>query len=161
MSMANGYRQSLERHFKLTVHDTTRSSSFSPLTPLLSADPASGKIIGKAPECNKEDTDNAVEVASEAFASYRKTSGRERSKLLRRWYDLIVENTEDLAKIITWEQGKPLSVARGEMAYAASFFEWFSEEAPRNYGDTIQATVPGNRVFTIHEPVGVCGLITP
>ncbi|MCJ1375438.1 succinate semialdehyde dehydrogenase NADP+ linked [Loxospora ochrophaea] len=124
-------------------------------------DPASGKIIGKAPECNKEDTDNAVEVASEAFASYRKTSGRERSKLLRRWYDLIVENTEDLAKIITWEQGKPLSVARGEMAYAASFFEWFSEEAPRNYGDTIQATVPGNRVFTIHEPVGVCGLITP
>jgi succinate-semialdehyde dehydrogenase/glutarate-semialdehyde dehydrogenase len=72
-----------------------------------------------------------------------------------------VENAEDIAKLITWENGKPLADAKGEAAYAASFFEWFSEEAPRVYGDTIPASVPGNRVVTIKEPVGVCGLITP
>ena len=81
--------------------------------------------------------------------------------MLRKWYDLMVENSDDIAKLITWENGKPLADAKGEAAYAASFFEWFSEEAPRVYGDTIPATVPGNRVWTIKEPVGVCGLITP
>lgn len=88
-------------------------------------------------------------------------TGRERAKLLRKWYDLMVENSADIATLITWENGKPLADAKGEAAYAASFFEWFSEEAPRVYGDTIPATVPGNRVWTIKEPVGVCGLITP
>ena len=73
----------------------------------------------------------------------------------------MTDNAEDLATLITWENGKPFNDAKGEVAYAAGFFEWFSEEAPRNYGDTIPATVPGNRVFTIKEPVGVCGLITP
>lgn len=72
-----------------------------------------------------------------------------------------VENSEDIAKLITWENGKPLADAKGEAAYAASFFEWFSEEAPRVYGDTIPASIAGNRVVTIKEPVGVCGLITP
>ncbi len=72
-----------------------------------------------------------------------------------------MDNQEDLAKLITWENGKPIADAKGEVAYAASFFEWFSEEAPRAYGDTIPASVPGNRVFTTKEPVGVCGLITP
>lgn len=81
--------------------------------------------------------------------------------MLRKWYDLVMENQEDLARIITWENGKPLADARGEVAYAANFFEWFSEEAPRGYGDTIGASVAGNRVFTVKEPVGVCGLITP
>jgi len=79
-------------------------------------------------------------------------------------HDLIgpqVENSEDIAKLITWENGKPLNDAKGEAAYAASFFEWFSEEAPRIYGDTIPASIAGNRVVTIKEPVGVCGLITP
>merc|ERR1719487_945106 len=70
-------------------------------------------------------------------------------------------NAEDLARLITWENGKPLADAKGEVAYAANFFEWFSEEAPRTYGDTIPATVPGNRVFTVKQPVGVCGLVTP
>ena len=81
--------------------------------------------------------------------------------MLRKWYQLMVDNSEDIAKLITLENGKPLNDAKGEAAYAAGFFEWFSEEAPRIDGDTISATVPGNRVFTIKEPVGVCGLITP
>lgn len=81
--------------------------------------------------------------------------------MLRKWYQLMTENADDLAKLITWENGKPLGDAKGEVAYAASFFEWFSEEAPRTYGETIPASIAGNRVFTIKEPVGVCGLITP
>lgn len=72
-----------------------------------------------------------------------------------------VENSEDIAKLITWENGKPLADAKGEATYAANFFEWFSEEAPRIYGDTIPASIPGNRIVTLREPVGVCGLITP
>lgn len=92
---------------------------------------------------------------------FRTTTGRERSKLLRKWYDVVTANADDIAKLITWENGKPLADARAEVAYAASFLEWFSEEAPRAYGDMIPATVPGNRVWTLKEPVGVCGLITP
>ncbi len=96
-----------------------------------------------------------------AFESFRTKTGRERSKLLRRWYDLMTENAEDIATLITWENGKPTADAKGEAAYAAGFLEWFSEEAPRVYGDTIPSSVPGNRVWTMKEPVGVCGLITP
>jgi succinate-semialdehyde dehydrogenase/glutarate-semialdehyde dehydrogenase len=73
----------------------------------------------------------------------------------------MMEHAEDLATLITWENGKPIADARGEVAYAAGFLEWFSEEAPRTYGDVIPATVPGNRVMTLKQPVGVCGLITP
>ncbi|KAF8858172.1 succinate semialdehyde dehydrogenase-like protein [Acephala macrosclerotiorum] len=124
-------------------------------------DPSSGKLIGTAPEFDAADTQKAIEAAAAAFPSFRTKTGRERSKLLRKWYDLMVENAEDIAKLITWENGKPLADAKGEAAYAASFFEWFSEEAPRVYGDTIPASVAGNRVVTIKEPVGVCGLITP
>lgn len=72
-----------------------------------------------------------------------------------------MENHEDLARLITWENGKPIADARGEVTYAANFFEWFSEEAPRTYGDTIPASIVGNRVVTLKEPIGVCGLITP
>lgn len=124
-------------------------------------DPATGELIGTAPEFDAKDTEGAIAAASAAFASFRTQTGRERSKLLRRWYDLVVQNADDLATLITLENGKPLADARGEVAYAANFFEWFSEEAPRIYGDTIPATVPGNRVLTVREPVGVCGLITP
>lgn len=124
-------------------------------------DPATGKTIGTMPEMNKEDTDIAIKAAVDALPSFRKTTGRQRSKMLRKWYDLMVENSEDIAKLITWENGKPFNDAKGEAAYASSFFEWFSEEAPRLYGDTIPATVAGNRVYTVREPVGVCGLITP
>lgn len=81
--------------------------------------------------------------------------------MLRKWYQLMMDNSDDLAKLITLENGKPIADAKGEVNYAASFFEWFSEEAPRSYGDTIAASIPGNRIFTIKEPVGVCGLLTP
>lgn len=81
--------------------------------------------------------------------------------MLQRWYELMVAHQEDIATLITWENGKPIADARGEATYAANFFEWFSEEAPRVYGDTILALVPGNRIATYKEPVGVCGLITP
>ncbi|KAI4158728.1 MAG: hypothetical protein LQ342_007194 [Letrouitia transgressa] len=124
-------------------------------------DPGTGKTIGTCPECSKEDIDEAIKVAAAAFPFFRKTTGRERARMLRKWYQLMMDNADDIAKLITWENGKPFADAKGEAAYAASFFEWFSEEAPRTDGDTIPASVPGNRVFTIKEPVGVCGLITP
>lgn len=124
-------------------------------------DPATGAFIGTQPEMSRIDTEKAIAAAAAALPSFRKTTGRERAKLLRKWYQLMVDNADDLAKLITWENGKPFADAKGEVAYAANFFEWFSEEAPRTYGMTIPATVPGNRVWTIKEPVGVCGLITP
>lgn len=124
-------------------------------------DPGSGKKIASCPEMNKEDVSKAIAAAAEAFKSFRKTLPRERANMLRKWYNLMQENAEDLATLITWENGKPFNDAKGEVAYAANFFQWFSEEAPRVYGDTIYASVPGNRVMTIKQPVGVCGLITP
>ncbi|KAH6634019.1 succinate-semialdehyde dehydrogenase NADP+ [Chaetomium sp. MPI-SDFR-AT-0129] len=124
-------------------------------------DPATGQLIGSCPEFDAKDTEAAVAAAQAAFQEFRHKTGRERSKLLRKWYDLMVENADDLAALISWENGKPIADAKGEAAYAANFFEWFSEEAPRIYGDTIPASVPGNRVVTIKEPIGVCALITP
>lgn len=124
-------------------------------------DPATGKVIGTMPEMDHADTEAAIAAAAAALPSFRKTTGRERSRMLRKWYQLMVDNADDLAKLITWENGKPIADAKGEVTYAANFFEWFAEEAPRLNGTTIQASVPGNRVFTIKEPVGVCGLITP
>lgn len=124
-------------------------------------DPATDKLIGTSAECDTTDAEAAITAAEAALPAFRTKTGRERSKLLRKWYDLMMENADDLTALITWENGKPLTDARGEVTYAANFFEWFSEEAPRAYGDAIPASVPGNRVFTIKEPVGVCALITP
>ncbi|KAM3068399.1 succinate semialdehyde dehydrogenase NADP+ linked [Clarireedia jacksonii] len=124
-------------------------------------DPSTGKLIGTAPEFDTTDTQKAIDAAAAAFPLFKTKTGRERSKLLRKWYDLIIENSEDIAKLITWENGKPFADAKGEAAYAASYVEWFSEEAPRIYGDTIPSSNAGNRVVTLKEPVGVCGLITP
>ncbi|KAG6008774.1 hypothetical protein E4U21_003972 [Claviceps maximensis] len=124
-------------------------------------DPSTGTLIGTVAECDADDTKLAIKAAADAFPAFRSLTGRERAKLLRKWYDLMVENADDIATLITWENGKPVAEAKGEAAYAANFFEWFSEEAPRTYGDTIPSTVPGNRVWTVKEPVGVCGLITP
>jgi succinate-semialdehyde dehydrogenase/glutarate-semialdehyde dehydrogenase len=124
-------------------------------------DPATGDEIGSAPDFTSQDTERAIEAAASALASFRTQTGRQRSKLLRKWYDLMMENSGDLATLITWENGKPLADAKGEVAYAAGFFEWFSEEAPRVYGDTIPASIAGNRVWTVKEPIGVVGLITP
>ncbi|KAF2476602.1 succinic semialdehyde dehydrogenase [Lindgomyces ingoldianus] len=124
-------------------------------------DPATGAVIGKVPEMNRADTEAAIAAAAAALPSFRKLTGRERARMLRKWYQLMIDNADDIAKLITWENGKPFADAKGEVTYAANFFEWFSEEAPRVYGSTIPASVAGNRVYTIKEPVGVCGLITP
>lgn len=146
--------------FEVTGTDgPAHSSSSTELTYPL--DPANGKVIGTMPEMDRADTEAAIEAAAAAFPSFRKTTGRERARMLRKWYQLMLDNADDLAKLITWENGKPLADAKGEVTYAANFFEWFSEEAPRVYGNTIPASIAGNRVFTIKEPVGVCGLITP
>ena len=124
-------------------------------------DPGTGKKIGSCPEFNQDDTKKAIAAATEAFQSFKKTLPRERATLLRKWYNLMMENAEDLATLITWENGKPFNDAKGEVTYAANFFQWFSEEAPRVSGDTIAASIPGNRIMTLKQPVGVCGLITP
>ena len=124
-------------------------------------DPATGKLVGTCPEMDSEDVLEAVAAATEAFSTFRHTLPRERADLLRKWYDLVIKNAEDLATLITWENGKPLADSRKEVTYAANFLSWFSEEAPRVYGDTIPSTIPGNRTMTLKQPVGVCGLITP
>ncbi|KAK6349184.1 succinate semialdehyde dehydrogenase NADP+ linked [Orbilia blumenaviensis] len=124
-------------------------------------DPASMKLIGTVPEMETVDVNEAIDHAAAAFKDFRKTLPRERARMLRKWYDLMMENKEDLATLITWENGKPTADALGEVNYAAAFLEWFSEEAPRLYGDTIPTAVAGNRVVTIKQPVGVCALITP
>lgn len=150
------------------VHGASRQSLYphrtracGAISLMLQTDPSSHEKIGSMPEMDASDAEAAIQAAQAAGPAFRKLTARQRSKMLRKWYDLMVDNAEDLAKLITWENGKPFADAKGEVAYAANFFEWFSEEAVRIYGDTIQATVPGNRVFTIKEPVGVCGLITP
>ena len=110
---------------------------------------------------DESDANSAINAAAFAFKSFRKTTGRERARMLRQWHQLMLQNAQDLAKLITWENGKPLADSAGEVAYAASFLEWFAEEAPRIYGDTIPSSINGNRIITTREPVGVCGLITP
>lgn len=117
--------------------------------------------MAQCPEFDEQDVVEAIEAAQAAFKQYRRTPARQRSRQLRRWHELMTEHSEDLAAIITAENGKPLADARTEVAYAASFFEWFAEEAPRMYGDTIQASNPACRIVTVREPVGVCGLIAP
>lgn len=109
----------------------------------------------------KDDVNEAIQHAATALRTFRNTLPRERARMLRKWYDLMLENKEDLATLITWENGKPTADALAEVNYAAGFFEWFSEEAPRAYGDYVPATIPGNRIVTIKQPVGVCALITP
>ncbi|KFA75661.1 hypothetical protein S40288_08579 [Stachybotrys chartarum IBT 40288] len=117
--------------------------------------------VNKCPEFDAADTEAAIVAAHEAFKTFRHTPARERSRMLRRWHDLMIEHIDDLATILTLENGKPLADAKTEVKYAASFYEWFSEEAPRIYGDTIQASNPSCRITTYKEPVGVCGLIAP
>lgn len=124
-------------------------------------DPSTSAVIGDCPEFDENDTNNAILAAQQALPGFRKTAPRQRAQLLRRWNDLMLENAEDLASIITFENGKPLADATTEVKYAASFFEWFSEEAARIYGDMMQASNPACRIVTMREPVGVCGFITP
>jgi succinate-semialdehyde dehydrogenase/glutarate-semialdehyde dehydrogenase len=124
-------------------------------------DPASGKVIAIMPDMNKYDVEEAIKAAEAALPSFRKLTARERARLLHKWYLAIMDNLDDLATLITYENGKPLVESVSEVRYAADYIEWFSEEAPRIYGDTIAASKADHRIYTIKQPIGVCGLITP
>lgn len=123
--------------------------------------PAKGEHIADVPQMGRLDAENAVQAATEALQSWRNTPAKKRSQLLRRWFDLMMEHQEDLAKILTLEQGKPLSEARGEIAYGASYIEWYAEEAKRIYGDIIPGPSSDKRILVTKEPIGVCAAITP
>jgi len=123
--------------------------------------PATGEIIGKAPKLSGAETRQAVEAANRAFPGWSKKTGKERAAVLRRWFDLMMANQEDLARLMTLEQGKPLTESRGEVAYAAAFLEWFGEEAKRIYGDTIPQHQADKRIVVIKQPIGVVACITP
>jgi succinate-semialdehyde dehydrogenase/glutarate-semialdehyde dehydrogenase len=124
-------------------------------------DPATGEIIGAVPKLGRAETRAAIEAAAAAFPTWRARTGKERAALLRKWFDLIMANQEDLARLMTLEQGKPLAESRGEVAYGAAFIEWFSEEAKRTYGDTIPSHARDKRIVVVKEPIGVVGCITP
>ncbi|KAJ5116278.1 aldehyde dehydrogenase [Penicillium angulare] len=123
--------------------------------------PATDALIGTCPESNTEDINAAIQAAAKAFPTWRAQSGRQRGRILRRLFELIGENKEDIGKVITAENGKAKGDAEGEALFSAGFFEWFSEEAPRIYGDVIPHSNPSCRTQVTKEPVGVCGLITP
>jgi succinate-semialdehyde dehydrogenase/glutarate-semialdehyde dehydrogenase len=107
------------------------------------------------------ETKEAIDIASKAFKTWSQTTGKQRHDLLLKWYHALMENQEDLATILTWENGKTYAEAKGEIAYSASFFEWFAEEAVRTYGSVIPSHMPGQRFVTVKQPVGVVGIITP
>jgi succinate-semialdehyde dehydrogenase / glutarate-semialdehyde dehydrogenase len=123
--------------------------------------PATGEILGTVPMMGAAETRRAIEAAKNAFADWSRKPAKERSVLLRRWHDLMLANIDDLGNLMTAEQGKPLSEAKGEVAYAASFIEWFAEEAKRVYGDTIPSPWNDRRLVVIKQPIGVCAAMTP
>ena len=123
--------------------------------------PATGEIIGSVPKMGAAETRRAIEAAEKALPAWRALTAKERAAKLRRWYELMLENQDDLARLMTTEQGKPLAEAKGEIAYAASFIEWFAEEAKRVYGDTIPGHQPDKRLIVIKQPIGVTAAITP
>ena len=123
--------------------------------------PATGELIARVPSLSAEEVEEAISHADAAFRPWAKRPAKERSAILRKWFDLMVEHADDLAVILTSEQGKPVAEARGEIMYAASFVEWFAEEAKRVYGDTIPAPQADKRITVIRQPVGVTAAITP
>jgi len=123
--------------------------------------PATGKILGAVPKMGATETRRAIEAADAAWRAWRKLLAKERAAILRNWFNLLLENQQDLATIMTAEQGKPMAEAMGEVAYAASFIEWFAEEGKRIYGDTIPQHGVDKRIVVIKEPIGVTAAITP
>jgi succinate-semialdehyde dehydrogenase/glutarate-semialdehyde dehydrogenase len=123
--------------------------------------PATGDLVGEVPAMGAAETKRAIEAAQRAYPAWRALLAGERSTILRKISDLMLQNTEDLALIMTAEQGKPLTESRGEIAYAASFIEWFAEEGKRVYGDTIPQNAKGRRIIVLKEPIGVFAAITP
>jgi succinate-semialdehyde dehydrogenase/glutarate-semialdehyde dehydrogenase len=123
--------------------------------------PATGEVIETVPRMGADEAREAIEAANKALPTWRAKTGKERAAIMRRWYDLMIANQEDLATIMTAEQGKPFAEAKGEIVYAGSFIEWFSEEAKRVYGDTIPGHQPDKRIIALKQPVGVTAAITP
>ncbi|MEQ9328516.1 MAG: aldehyde dehydrogenase family protein, partial [Rhodospirillales bacterium] len=124
-------------------------------------DPATGETLTEVPRMGAAETRRAIDAANAALPGWRALPAKERSKILRRWGDLMLENVDDLAALMTLEQGKPLAESKGEVGYAASFFEWFAEEAKRVYGDVIPSPTNDRRLIVIKQPIGVCAGITP
>ncbi|MDD5248723.1 MAG: NAD-dependent succinate-semialdehyde dehydrogenase [Rhodocyclaceae bacterium] len=124
-------------------------------------DPASGETIGSVPDMGAADARRAIVAADQAWPAWRSLTAKQRAAVMRRWFDLIVANADDLGALMTAEQGKPLAEARGEALYAASFVEWFAEEGKRAYGDTIPSPMAATRIVVLKQPVGVCAAITP
>lgn len=124
-------------------------------------DPATGQRIGQVPLMGGVEAVRAIEAANKALADWRGRTAKERAQLLRRWFELILEHEQDLAQLMTWEQGKPLHEALGEIRYAASFVEWFAEEGKRIYGDVIPSPSADKRLIVIKQGIGVCAAITP
>ncbi|SFE48297.1 NAD-dependent succinate-semialdehyde dehydrogenase [Paracidovorax wautersii] len=123
--------------------------------------PATGEVIGHVPDMGAHETRRAIDAAQAAWAGWRRRTAKERSAILRRWNDLMLAHADDLAAIMTAEQGKPLAESKGEIAYAASFIEWFAEEGKRVHGDTLQSPAGDKRLLVVKEPIGVCAAITP
>ncbi|WP_055136469.1 NAD-dependent succinate-semialdehyde dehydrogenase [Pseudomonas corrugata] len=123
--------------------------------------PATGEVLGTVPKMGAAETGRAIEAADKALPAWRALTAKERANKLRRWYELLIENQDDLGRLMTLEQGKPLAEAKGEIVYAASFIEWFAEEAKRIYGDVIPGHQPDKRLIVIKQPIGVTAAITP
>ena len=123
--------------------------------------PSDLSLVGRMPNCSKIETISAIDAANKAWDGWRKLSGKDRSLIIRNWHQLILDNVDDLALIMTLENGKPINDSRGEIIYASWFTDWFSEEAKRAYGKTIPSTLADRRIITIKQPIGVCGIITP
>lgn len=123
--------------------------------------PSNGSIVGRVPKLGGEAVETAISAARKAQVDWAQRTARERGSILRRWYDLLIENADDLARILTLEQGKPLAEAKGEILYGASFVEWFAEEARRIYGDVIPGHAADKRIVVIKQPIGVVAAITP
>src|SRR5205809_7707474 len=123
--------------------------------------PATGEIIGTVPKLSAAETRQAIEAANRAFPAWSKKTAKERAAILRRWFDLMMANQDDLARLMTLEQGKPLSESQGEVASSAAFLEWFGEEAKRIYGDTIPPHQADKRIVVIKQPIGIVACITP
>jgi succinate-semialdehyde dehydrogenase/glutarate-semialdehyde dehydrogenase len=123
--------------------------------------PANGAVLGTVPRMGAHETRRAIEAAQAAGVEWRSRTGKERAAVLKAWFELVMRHQDDLAAIMTAEQGKPLVESRGEIAYAASFIEWFAEEGKRVYGDTIPAHARDKRIVVLKQPIGVCAAITP
>ncbi|WP_250527332.1 NAD-dependent succinate-semialdehyde dehydrogenase [Caballeronia sp. GAWG2-1] len=132
-----------------------------PSARIVVTNPANGRTIGTVPRATLDQVRASIDAAQRALPAWSKKTGKERAAILRRWYDLMLEHQDDLATLMTCEQGKPLAESHSEIVYAASFIEWFAEEAKRVYGDTIPAPAGDRRIVVIKQPIGVCAAITP